>query len=158
MAGKRPEALRAETSGNDGNPSMRQQIIGNINAEVLDSEPQLEGRDDIKNRTAAPRESTSNGVRRMNVHASSGFNANSNDPSTRFHSIVRGYECMNNLSNAIVRSFDAPFPTQARTMRDIRIDYEQTWQCITNATTERETAFYNRVLNRLEQEMDALEA
>jgi len=103
--GDGPAELRTETSGNNGTRDQRAQVIGNVSVEEqntmdvetedsdLATEPLVEGRGDILQRQPAPIRRTNNGTRRRNVHIGwgGGFNAGSNDPSSRFQHIASGY-------------------------------------------------------------------
>ena len=64
----------------------------------------MEGRDDTIRRNRGPSRQTTNGIRRRNVRNASELNfipgANTNDPSTRFEQITRGYEAVERLLNS----------------------------------------------------------
>ena len=153
--GSRPEQLRTETSGNDGAPSLRRQVVGNVNVERIsvgnngNVDPLVEGRDDTANRRPAPR--NRNGVRRRNVHV--GFSAATNDPSSRFQNIVQGYESLNGLTQAVTSMLYAPPPAPPRRVIDIVKDYGETVQLLEHVTSDAEQAFYRSALSRLELEM-----
>ena len=149
-----PAELRDETSRNNGAPAMRRQIIGNVNAErvnAVDSKaaPLVEGRDDEANRRPAPRRRNTNGVRRRNVHL---FGAENNDPSARFGSVVRGFESLDALTQAVSQAFAAPSAapplqqTPPRLLIAVMRDYNEAFQMLQNATDESQRALISRGL------------
>ena len=129
-----PSEMRHETSPNDGDPGMEQQIIGNVGAERIadtsgrDSSASAgevawdpndpmdsdltEGVDDmVEQRRSAPQgQSRANGTRRQNTHVgnSTNFTASGNDPSARFAMIRDGYRSLNTLGAAITNRISAP--------------------------------------------------
>ncbi len=154
--GNRPAELRTENSANDGAPTMRRQVVGNVNAESIDLEADhlVEGRDDISVSRPAPRRQTTNGVRRRNVHL--GFGPDSNDPSTRFANIVRGYEAMDGLTEAITQYFATPHQAVPRRMIDITREYAETVVLLENANREEDREFYRAQLRHLNEERQQL--
>lgn len=106
-----PVQLRNEISSNIGS-EVAQRFIGNVSTECIELQngasqvvsPSMEGRDDTIRRNRGPSRQTTNGIRRRNVRNASELNfipgANTNDPSTRFEHITRGYEAVERLLNS----------------------------------------------------------
>ena len=102
-----PAQLRTETTRNRGAPVMRQQIVGNVDAETVyeggdeeGDEFAEEGYGDVVHRYAAPRRRTiTNGTRQRNIHLD--FSPDGNDPSSRYSSIVGAYSSIDLLGRAV---------------------------------------------------------
>lgn len=153
--GDGPVQLRNETSRNNGNPEMRRQVVGRVTVERVNLQ---EGRDDSATRIPAPRNHTSNGTRRRNVHIA-GFSPERNDPSARFNNIIGGYESMNRLTDAIAQSFVAPQQSEIR-MRgiiDIVREFTEVANLLQNAPPEQHD-FYRRAMSVLHNEMVVVES
>ena len=139
--GSEPAEVRTETSTNHGAPHMRARTIGGVNSERVNV-GLVEGRDDNARRSPAPRQHTSNGTRRRNVHQA-GFGAGENDPSTRFRHIQDGYASLNRLTDAIAHSFVTPIQETPRlSMLDLVRGYAETSRNLANTSNADEQNFY----------------
>ena len=147
--------LRTETARNNDVPRMRQQIIGDVNSESVrdnaDDDVLVEGRDDVGHRRAAPRRRMLNGVHHRNIHL--GFRPESNNPSSRFHEIQRGYASLDSLTHAVVQSFASPQQGPSRQMIDVAREYQEASQMLACATEENDKTFYTTVLRGLNAEL-----
>ena len=147
--------LRTETSRNNDAPRMRQQVVGTVDSEVviLDHEEDddlVEGFDDIGRRRAAPRRR--NGTYRRNVHAGR-FSPENNDPSSRFHAITSGFASLEVLTRAVAEAIANP---RTRQMIDVAREYQEASRMLASATQEHERAFYNSILERLNEELSMM--
>ena len=123
----------------------------------LATEPLVEGRGDVSQQQPAPIRRTNNGTRRRNVHIGGGrgFNAGSNDPSSRFQHIASGYASLDRLTSAVASSFDESSQPPRRTI-DIMREFNEVSQLHDNARSDREKNMYTIGLNVLEAEMQGL--
>ena len=144
--------LRTETSRNNDAPRMRQQVVGVVNSEVVDGDEDddlVEGTDDVGHRRASPRRRT--GVYHRNIHSSTGFSPQNNDPSSRFYSIQQGYASLEALTRAVTESISSPI--QPRQMMDVAREYQEASRMLASATADHERAFYNTILESLNEEI-----
>ncbi len=136
-------------------PRMRQQIIGEVNSERLhaghDEGDLVEGRDDVGRRHAAPRCRLLHGVHHRNIHL--GFSPESNNPSSRFHDIQRGYASLDSLTQAVAQSFSSTTQGPPRQIIDIAREYQEAKQMLASGTEEKDRTFYNSVLSGLSREL-----
>lgn len=156
--GSRPEQLRNELSRNDGAPSVRRQVVGNVNAERVP----IEGRDDEERRSSAPRRRTQNGVRRRNRHVpggagvgagvGAGFDPDENNPAARFAHIRAGYSAMNRLTETLANSLTDRPPI--RSMIDITRDYVEIRQRRQELDPEGSDPFFARAMQALHHEQE----
>ena len=153
-----PAELRTETSTNEGTPSMRRQVVGEVNVE---REPLMEGRNDTERRRTAPTLSIQNGTRRRNVHLNGSFSPGGNDPASRFQNIQVAYQSLNDLTEAVTQSIAAPLPQPVRTFVSIAREYNEVCGFMQglseddpNHATHR--AFYDTLLQRLSDEATQL--
>jgi len=159
-AGGAPVQLLRETARGRGPSSLRQQVVGQVNAErVADEEVEvaIEGRNDSVRRTAAPRRTS--GVRRRNVHVRN-FAAGESDPSSRFASIQEGYSSLNRLTDAIAHSFVAPHARATneeaprRTLVQIAREITEVSGMLTGADNDMARHGLRRILDGLNQEIE----
>ncbi len=73
-----PVHLQNEVAQNNGSPAQRRQVVGNVMMERVNLQ---EGRDDVYERSSAPRRRLHNGACHRNVHIAR-FSPNNNDQST----------------------------------------------------------------------------
>ena len=142
-----PVQLRNELARNAGSRALRQQVIGDVDAERVG----VEGRDDAGRVQRAPRRRTGTGTRRRNVHIP-GFGADENDPSARFAHIRASYESMSRLSDAISHSFAAPEPP--RLLIETVRNYAEVAGLRDAASSAQDTSFYERAAGALDEELD----
>lgn len=148
--------LRTETSRNNDAPRMRQQVVGQVNSEVVvldhgEEDDLVEGFDDIGHRRAAPRRR--NGVFHRNIHAGR-FCPQNNDPSSRFAAITSGYASLEALTRAVIEAVSNP--RQSRQMIDVAREYQEASRMLASATQDHERAFFNSILERLNQELSTM--
>jgi len=158
--------LRTETSQNNDEPRMRQQVVGRVSTETVyenmdgdadayvDSDDFIEGRDDVVHRQVAPRLCIINGVRRRNVHLG-GFGPDENDPSSRFPTVRHGYSSFIALSQALTEEVRR---TPHWRMIDVVREYNETSQFMESATNERDRSFYASALELLSNELSTMAA
>jgi hypothetical protein len=152
-----PAQLRNETTRNNGNPGVRAQIIGNVDAETRYDDDEYdaggddfrEGRDDVFRRRTAPRQRTINGIRHRNVHVD--FGPDGNDPSSRFTHFVGAYSSL----EVIARSFQQAM-VPSRTVEDLSNAFDETLLRYDRATTEQGRRFHQSVLDELDAELAEL--
>lgn len=152
-----PAQLRTETTRNRGAPVMRQQIVGNVDAETVyeggdeeGDEFAEEGYGDVVHRYAAPRRRTINGTRQRNIHLD--FSPDGNDPSSRYSSIVGAYSSIDLLGRAVARSMEGP----PRTFLDISNEYQAVANNLRNAVDEHAKAFHSIALQGLSAELQRM--
>lgn len=144
----RPAQLRTETSGNNGAPAMRQQVVGGVREEAV---PLMEERDDTSNRRRAPAQRINNGTRRRNVHLNGSFSPDNNDPASRFGHITAAYQSLDALTNAVTQSMSAPPPQPSRTLIHVMRDLDEVRGMMSRVPDEPtefpNRAVYNRALS-----------
>eukprot|EP00804_Cyclotella_cryptica_P021109 CCRYP_020181-RA/>CCRYP_020181-RA protein AED:0.61 eAED:0.40 QI:0/-1/0/1/-1/1/1/0/162 len=146
---------------------MRRRIIGNVDAEQVNknlstSPPQLPNLvkdcNDFARRRVAPCRPTNNGVHRQNAHLD--FGPDTNDPSTGFERIMRGYDSLDALTHAITQSIVTPpqIRPPPQQLGDVLREYSQATQLLENATTNHARSFYSGTLIVLTVEMEQIKA
>lgn len=140
----RPAQLRTETSRNNGDQAMRQQVIGNVEVESVSL---VEGRDDSSNRRPAPTRRMQNGTRRRNVHLAGSFSPDGNDPSARFANVQSGFQSLDALTTAVTQSLYAPPPPPPRTLIDIMREFNEVREMM-NTVPNDPSQFPNRTVYR----------
>ena len=155
----RPAVLRDETTGsgsNGGASNLRQQIIGGVNSERVGNNAGGEGQDDQSNVRRAPR--FQSGTRRRNVHTSSSFDPDDNDPAARFSHIRRGYESLHSISEAIANRFTASSTTAPqRTPAVIAREYNEIAQFLSQTADDTpQYRFYQNAFSVLNAELDQI--
>ena len=136
-SGRGVASLRSEAWTNNGPSSMHQQIVGNVavqQVQIFENEdtqatgesPFLqEGLDDVVNRQSVPRQRTTTGVQRHNIHLDRSFDATKNDPSVRFGHITAGYQSLHSLSNSIQQFITAQHAPPPCGVLDIVQDFNR---------------------------------
>ncbi len=152
-----PVQLRTETSRNNGAPVLRQQIVGNVDAETVynrdgkDEEEEMEeGRNDRVQRQAAPHQRTFNGTHRRNIHLD--FSPDRIEPSSRHGDIIGAYSMIGHIWRRVQQSLTGP----PRTYFDIAREYHETSRLIEGATNDDQRLFYNRILQALTVELNRM--
>ena len=151
--GAGPAEPRTETSPNDG-ASMARQEIG----EVVEERSEAAG-GDLEVRRPAPR-GRQNGTRSRNVHLPghhSGeldFNADTNNPSTRFDLISRGYGTLSRVVETFRETLLQP-PGPPRGIMSVVNDYAATAAFHGNATREEDRLFYGAAMGMLRDELNS---
>jgi hypothetical protein len=174
--GRGPAELRTETTRNEGDPSERVCSVGNVEVEIVQAPPNdadanadnlVEGRNDVVNVQPLPareggvgcgrggRSAGRNGVTHRNVHVN-GFDAGTNDPSTRFSAITHGYQALTTLTSALTSYFNAPPPGPPRGMIDIARNYHETARYLSEASDASSKEFYAQLLQGYKSEAAAL--
>ena len=115
------------------------------------------GRNDRTNRVLAPCQCTINGTQCPNIHISMGFNADENDPSTRFLNITQGYESLNALEEAITESLTQVQEGSRRHLLDIMDDVAAANRYLENSNNDRARAFFKSCLNQFETQWEHYE-
>jgi hypothetical protein len=156
--GNGPAQLRNETTRNGGAARMRQQVVGEVNAQRVQLE---EGRDDIVRRSPAPLRQPQNGVRRRNVLlGGSNFSPGSNDPSSRFNHIIRGFDSLDALSTAVAQAV-TPSPNNnnhtSRSIIEVVRDYSETARYM-GANGNAHDEFFNSALAGFNDELRQIRA
>jgi hypothetical protein len=135
---------------------MHQQVVGNAYAdnvcEIVDNvdEEFVEGRDDVPQCHATPRQCITNETCHQNFHLHD-FSPHGNDPISRYSEVRGAYSLTTTIACSVARLMEGP----PRSITDLAREYDKVSNLLVNATQDHRRAYYTVILQEVTVELNA---